>query len=309
MQQHELLQIARQKAKENGVNPQVIQQRFFLEELLSMMAFSKLSDKIVLKGGFLIEKIIGEKHRATQDLDMMFQSFEMSKQAIKTYFEELLQNSSPNGVIFQLKDMYAQHGEEGLKVLFRAKFGRMNIDNLAIDLSTNNIIHPEATVREFEKLDGTTYRLLSFPLEQIVADKLVATLKKGERNNRDKDYYDLFMFSQLGISLNYKDLGKSFYDTLLNEAPNIIVEDMLRKLIVSQERQLSWKNYQTKNPNASQIKYEDTIKAIFHFLVQIKAIESKKPKNAFEQRVEVAKQETNFNSFSTDKEHDKGKAK
>jgi hypothetical protein len=80
---------------------------------------------------------------------------------------------------------------DGLRLKIRAHLGESDI-LLQVDVGFGNAIVPgpeEAEVRTL--LGDPPPRILSYPRESVVAEKLHALVTLGERNSRYKDFYDL----------------------------------------------------------------------------------------------------------------------
>lgn len=74
----QLKAIIRNKAKEQGVPPQLVMQNYLLERLLERVSLSSWRDNVVIKGGMLISSLVGVGKRSTKDLDTTVRGFPLT---------------------------------------------------------------------------------------------------------------------------------------------------------------------------------------------------------------------------------------
>ncbi len=74
----QLKAIIRNKAKEQGVPPQLVMQNYLLERLLERVFLSSWRDNVVIKGGMLISSLVGVGKRSTKDLDTTVRGFPLT---------------------------------------------------------------------------------------------------------------------------------------------------------------------------------------------------------------------------------------
>jgi hypothetical protein len=77
------------KAAENHVSAQLVMQNYMLERLLERVSLSTYKNNFTLKGGFLIAAIVGLDTRTTMDLDTTIKGFTLTRESIKSIFEEI----------------------------------------------------------------------------------------------------------------------------------------------------------------------------------------------------------------------------
>lgn len=80
---------------------------------------------------------------------------------------------------------------DGLRVRIRARLGESDVA-VQIDVGFGNAIVPGPEETEVRSILGDPPpRILAYPRESVVAEKLNAMVTLGERNSRYKDFYDL----------------------------------------------------------------------------------------------------------------------
>lgn len=62
-------------AKENNLIANTVLQNFMMERLLERISLSKYKDNFILKGGFLIEAMVGIDMRSTMNMDTTIKGF------------------------------------------------------------------------------------------------------------------------------------------------------------------------------------------------------------------------------------------
>lgn len=77
------------KALENKVSAQLVMQNYMLERLLQRISLSSFSDKLILKGGFLISAIVGIDQRTTMDMDTTIKNYPVTIETITEMFNEI----------------------------------------------------------------------------------------------------------------------------------------------------------------------------------------------------------------------------
>lgn len=72
----------KQIAKEKNITTQEVQQNYLIEVFLNKLSKTKYKDNFVLKGGYLIGRIVGLDQRTTMDLDTMIKGVELTSEKL-----------------------------------------------------------------------------------------------------------------------------------------------------------------------------------------------------------------------------------
>jgi len=192
-----LLRLARERSEDF----QSVLTRYANERLLFRLASSRHAQRFVLKGSSLFTLWTGQPHRATRDLDLL--GFGDPGEAhVREVFTEVVSLEVPNdGVRFDLETMRVGLIREeqeygGVRVELVARVTNAQV-RLQIDVGFGDVIMPEATLVDFPTLlDLPSPRLLAYPRESVVAEKLEAMVQLGMANSRMKDFYDIFVLAR-----------------------------------------------------------------------------------------------------------------
>jgi Nucleotidyl transferase AbiEii toxin, Type IV TA system len=144
----------------------------------------------------------GKTHRSGS-----FGSFENSVQV----------ETEPDGVRFDPDTVSAERiaeaaDYEGVRVNLKAYLERAKIP-IQIDIGFGDAVTPPPVENNYPTLLGSTApRLLTYPRETVVAEKLEAMVKLGIANSRMKDFYDMEVLSRT-FSFSGKSLREAIHNT------------------------------------------------------------------------------------------------
>jgi predicted nucleotidyltransferase component of viral defense system len=173
---------------------------YVIERFLYRLGQSPLRDRFVLKGAVLFRVWLGQSHRPTKDLDLLGRgSSELAEvaQAIR----EVCLVETGDGLVFDLDAIQAERIREdaeyeGVRIRFRAELAAARIP-LQIDVGFGDAITPEPSLTAVPSMLGMDPpRVLAYPRETVVAEKLHAMVILDISNTRMKDFYDLWFLSR-----------------------------------------------------------------------------------------------------------------
>lgn len=171
-------------------------QRLAVERLLYRLGRSSYRERFVLKGATLFA-IWGTAHRPTRDLDFTGYGSPDPEDVIRAFRDICDTPDDVDQLVFDTSGITAEpirDGSEynGLRIRIKALLGGSNI-RLQVDVGFGNAIVPGPEEVEYRTLLGDPApRVLAYPHEAVVAEKLHAMVTLGERNSRYKDFYDLY---------------------------------------------------------------------------------------------------------------------
>ena len=183
------------------VDSQRLLLRYGYECFFRRLIVSPYSSKLVLKGAMLPTTLELEGIRNTKDADFQMHGGS-DERSVKTAFTEILKIEWDDAISFDLKSLtVAASGREraypGCTVKLRGALGRTPL-TLQFDVGFGEIITPGAATVEIRTLvDFPTLKVKAYPWETVVAEKFEAIVKLGMRNNRMKDFYDLFTLATI----------------------------------------------------------------------------------------------------------------
>jgi hypothetical protein len=182
-------------SRERGEPLDRLMEQYATGRFLYRLAESEYRDRFVLKGAQLFRVWSAEHHRPTRDLDLL--GFGDSSEAtIKSVFTELVQMpiDPPDGLLWGNIETGAIRDDltyGGVRAVLTVHLAGARI-SLQIDVGFGDAITPEAIMTDWrELLDFPVARLLAYPPETVIAEKLQAAVTLGLQNSRMKDFFDL----------------------------------------------------------------------------------------------------------------------
>lgn len=192
----QLKALIRNKAKEEGVPPQLVMQNYLLERLLERISLSPWRDCVVIKGGMLISSLIGADKRSTKDLDTTVRGFALTHENAERAFREIAAVSVNDGFAFEfvrVEDIREADAYPGIRVHMVAAYEKMS-SPVTVDVTTGDRITPDAVEYRYPLMfDERALSLMAYPLATILAEKLETVISRDVANTRPRDYYDLHM--------------------------------------------------------------------------------------------------------------------
>ncbi len=192
----------RNLAKETGFTPDLIRQNYMTERLLVRLAASRFRNNFILKGGVLVSSLVGLVNRTTLDIDASLKNLPLTPDAIRAMLEEVFALPLADDVVFVFKAISPIHEDDvygGYRVKFTAYYAEAFPTFMSIDISTGDAIVPDPVLHQFPQLfdASSTYRLLGYPIETILAEKVETVLQRGVFNTRMKDFYDIVALARM----------------------------------------------------------------------------------------------------------------
>lgn len=252
-------------AKSNNIAAQVVLQNYMFECFLARLATSEYSEKFVVKGGMLIAAIVGLDTRSTMDLDTTLRNLPLTEEKIGEAINTICDIDMQDDVIFIVKSIEQIRKDDiygGYCVRLDAKYDTI-ITPLSIDISTGDVITPDAVKYEFSGIFDEDVRisLWGYNIETVIAEKVETILRRGVFTTRPRDYYDVYI---LGSTQEYdKAIFKEALEATAKHrgSTELIsdVEGILKQISESYELKDMWEKYQKKFAYASDISYEDVL--------------------------------------------------
>ncbi len=175
---------------------------YAIERLLVRMASSAHSNTFVLKGAMLFAVWADRPYRSTGDLDLLG-SGDPDPERIAAVFREIcaavveddgLQFDAAPVVVTIMREDAAY---PGVTVALAATLAAARV-RLHIDIGFGDAVTPAPPLIEYPTLLKTPAPLIrAYPPETVVAEKLEAMVSLGMRNSRLKDFYDIWVLSQV----------------------------------------------------------------------------------------------------------------
>lgn len=202
-------------SRAEGVPLNILMEQYATGRFLYRLAESKYRERFVLKGAQLFRIWGAEKHRPTRDLDLLGYG-EATEEAIQKIFSELVHmDVDPHDGLEWGEVTAASIRDDAEYGGVRAK---VNVDlagallGIQVDVGFGDAITPAAIEKDWhELLPFPSARLLVYPPETVIAEKLEAAVSLGIDNSRMKDFYDLhWLLSHLDFE------GKILTEAVIN---------------------------------------------------------------------------------------------
>ena len=182
-------------SRSEGVPFNSLMERYATGRFLYRLAESPYREHFVLKGAQLFRIWEAEEHRPTRDLDLLGYG-EATEEAIKGIFTELTETSvtPEDGLEWSTVTTApirndVSYGGVRASLTVHLAGARLSIQ---IDVGFGDAITPGIVEKEWhELLSFPSARLLTYPPETVIAEKLQAAVSLGINNSRMKDFYDL----------------------------------------------------------------------------------------------------------------------
>ena len=255
-------------AKSNNIAAQVVLQNYMFECFLARLSASEYHEKFVVKGGMLIAAIVGLDTRSTMDLDTTLRKLPLTEEKITEAVMAICKIDMKDDVIFKVKSIAPIRKDDiygGYCVRLDATYDTINTP-LSIDVSTGDVITPEAVKYEFSGIfdDDIRISLWGYNIETVIAEKVETILRRGVFTTRPRDYYDVYI---LGTTQEYDK--ETFREALTATAKHrgsteqiSDIENILKQISESGELKDMWRKYQKKFAYASDISYERVVEII-----------------------------------------------
>ena len=252
-------------AKSKSIAAQVVLQNYMFERFLARLSMSDYREKFVVKGGMLIAAIVGLDTRSTMDLDTTLRNLPLTEEKVMEAVENICKITLGDDVIFEVKSIAPIRKDErygGFCVRLDAIYDTI-VTPLSIDVSTGDVITPEAVEYEFSGIfdEEIRIKMWGYNIESVMAEKVETILSRGIFNTRPRDFYDVYI---LGTTQRYdkKIFLKALEATAIHRGSREQIIDktgIIEKLSASEELIQMWEKYRKKFSYASEIQYADVM--------------------------------------------------
>lgn len=252
-------------AKSKSIAAQVVLQNYMFERFLARLSMSDYREKFVVKGGMLIAAIVGLDTRSTMDLDTTLRNLPLTEEKVMEAVENICKITLGDDVIFEVKSIAPIRKDDrygGFCVRLDAIYDTI-VTPLSIDVSTGDVITPEAVEYEFSGIfdEEIRIKMWGYNIESVMAEKVETILSRGIFNTRPRDFYDVYI---LGTTQRYdkKIFLKTLEATAIHRGSREQIIDktgIIEKLSASEELIQMWEKYRKKFSYASEILYADVM--------------------------------------------------
>jgi predicted nucleotidyltransferase component of viral defense system len=170
---------------------------YVLERFLYRLSRSDHRSQLVLKGGMLLAAF--DERRPTADIDLLARSAPNDVGTIAAVVRDVLAVEVDDGVTFDVDGLRAQIIREvdrysGVRITVPASVDRAR-HPLRIDVSVGDPVTPAPTAVSYPALLSEPFDVIGYPLETVLAEKLVTMLDRGDTTTRERDFADVFLLT------------------------------------------------------------------------------------------------------------------
>ncbi|MGI6392608.1 MAG: nucleotidyl transferase AbiEii/AbiGii toxin family protein [Candidatus Izemoplasmatales bacterium] len=235
------------KANENNLKVQEMWDKYFFDHFLIRLSKSEEKMNFILKGGFLLENIVGVKNRTTLDLDFSYRSADINEEEIKNKMINIINVKVNDDIDYDFLDISPitedDCGKNGFRVRLNATTGNIK-KTFGVDIVCGDVITPNPIKTTYTtNITEEKIEIYSYNKETILAEKFQSIIDKNINNSRMKDFYDIY------ILINHKEINK---DLLHKE----YIKSQLDKIINSGLMELQFNKFITKSKLDVKITYK-----------------------------------------------------
>ena len=266
----------KQVSKEKNISPQQVQQCYLIEAFLEKLAKSEYKNNFILKGGFLIGRIVGLDERTTKDLDTTIKGIEMTAEKLTNITKSIIEEKTDESFTLSFEsicEIRENDESPGFKLKLYADFERIH-ELVSIDVTSGDAISPREIVYKVNRLFSNDYlSLLAYPLETILAEKIETILTRGVASTRPRDYYDVYILQRLGMDhLNLITMAIALKNTMDNRKSNFSLENfpiIIDQIKHSKFQQQLWRKYQDQYNYAEKLSFQEVMDSVMQVLMKI----------------------------------------
>ncbi len=253
-------------AKKSGLKPQELLQMYLFERLLMRLEKSDYAETFVLKGGLLISSMTGVAQRTTMDMDATVVGMDMDAETVSAAISSICSVDIGDGMecsFERLEPIRTDDEYANWRAHLRARYGKIDAP-IKIDITTGDEIVPGRIEYSYPLMfEEGSVRILSYPIETVLAEKLETVVSRGIANTRGRDFYDIHTLLRLkSKDINRRSLREAIAATTSKRGSTGRMSDyaaILEEVRESAIMQGIWASYIAGSPYAAGIDFEDVV--------------------------------------------------
>lgn len=171
---------------------------YVLERFLFRLARSNHRSRLVLKGGLLLA--VFEERRPTADVDLLARATGNDVETIAGMVREVASVKVDDGVTYEPDQLRSEPIREtdaytGVRLTMPARLDRAR-HPLRIDVSVGDPVTPRPVEVVFPSLLYEPFSIVGYPLETVLAEKIVTMIARGDTTTRERDFADVFVLTR-----------------------------------------------------------------------------------------------------------------
>jgi Nucleotidyl transferase AbiEii toxin, Type IV TA system len=159
---------------------------------------SEFGDTFILKGGVLLAAL--DARRPTREIDFAVRVFENSVENVLSAVRTIAVLPLDDGMTFDSSGAVAEAIREedsysGIRVILGGTLSRAVV-RFHVDVNVGDPIWPEPQQISLPRLIGGAISVRGYPLEMVLAEKVVTALERGTANTRWRDFVDIYALTR-----------------------------------------------------------------------------------------------------------------
>ena len=173
-------------------------QLYALECFLDRLVHSKFADSFILKGGVLLAAL--DARRPTRDIDFAARAIENTPERVLSAVQAIAAISIEDGMEFDSNGATAEtirdeDSYSGIRVTLGGTLSRAVI-RFHVDVNVGDPIWPGPQRISIPRLIDGVIIVHGYPLEMVLAEKIVTALERGTANTRWRDFVDIYVLTR-----------------------------------------------------------------------------------------------------------------
>ena len=257
-------------SREKNVGFNSVMRFYMYDRFVERLSKSKYKDNFILKGGFYLSKLFGLDNRSTMDIDTAIRKTKFTEENIVKMITEIINIDVDDNVKFAIEKTESIRDEDeygGLRITINFMLENIR-DSFHIDIATGDPIYPGPDDYKYESLiENEVYKVWSYNLETVLAEKIETILSKLETSSRMKDYYDIYLIHKFKFNkINKTEFRRAVEKTFEKREFD---EDLIANLNLLKDSKIlrdKWASYSRKNSYARNLEFDETIKCLEEFI-------------------------------------------
>lgn len=253
-------------SREKNVDFNSVMRFYMYDRFVERLSKSKYKDNFILKGGFYLSKLFGLDNRSTMDIDTAIRKTKFTEENLIVMINEIISIDVGDNVKFKIEKTELIREEDeygGLRITINFMLENIK-DKFHIDLATGVPIYPRPDNYKYESLIGDEiYKVWSYNLETILAEKIETILSKLETSSRMKDYYDIYLIYKFKFDTINKEKFRGSVEKTFKKRK--FDADLMTNLSIVKESKVlreRWLSYSRKNSYARDVEFEETLECL-----------------------------------------------
>lgn len=236
-------------AKSRHVELQTVLSEFAIERLLYRLGVSSYQTHFVLKGAMLFRLWSPRQGRATWDLDLLGRG-DAGVEDVVAVLQGICAIPVDDAIQFDERSIRGEvirdaDEDAGVRVRLVARMANVRIP-VQVDVGFGDVITPhEQLVTYPTLLDQPAPRVLAYPRETVIAEKLEAIVSFGVKTSRMKDFYDVRVLAWM-FPFGGAELAAAIRATFANRGTPIPAQELMvltPEFLGSTDRQTQWRAF------------------------------------------------------------------